>query len=88
MPVGRPLWLAVTSGLGKLSQRSAVGVVVGVVIAIEPDIFAELAALPIGALSGDHDGMAVGRNLNISEADRVKEFVQRELGLAGCESKC
>ena len=51
--VGRPLGLGVVTGLGELNQ--SVG-------AVEPEIIAENFLIPVGALGGDHDGIAVGRD--------------------------
>ena len=65
--VGRPLGLGFVAGLGELNQR---------VGAVEPEIVAEDFLIPVGALGGDHDGIAVGRNGHGVVAYRVEEFVE------------
>src|SRR5580658_1214595 len=71
--VGRPLGLGVVTGLGQLNQ--CVG-------AVEPEIGAEDLLVPVGALGGDHDGIAVGRDGHAVVTYRVEEFVESQLGLA------
>src|SRR5579871_6554435 len=58
--------------LRELRQRSAAVAS----IPVEPEVFAEDFLVPVGALCGDDDGAAVGRNLHAVEGDGIEEFIQ------------
>ena len=79
--VGRPLGFGVVSRLRQLNQIARSSSAFGVVV-IEPEIAAEDLLVPVGALGCDHNRVAVGRNLERREVDRVEELVERELGFA------
>ena len=52
-------------------------------VAIEPQILAEDALLPVGALGFDDNGMTVRRKLDCRLVDIIKEFVQCEFRFVG-----
>jgi len=77
--IGGPLRLGVVTRLRELSQSS---VTVGI-IAIEPEIFAEDALVPVGTKGPNDYRAAVRGDFHVGEADKVKKFVERELGFIG-----
>jgi len=83
--VGGPVGFGVVAGLGELNERVGLGV-----RAVEIEVGAEDLPVPIGALGGDYNGIAVGRNFDCRVADGVEEVVEGEFGfgLGGGESGC
>jgi hypothetical protein len=65
------------AGLRELNQGAGFAVVV-----VEPEIVAEDLLVPIGALGGDDDGVAVGRDGDGGVIDGVEKFVESEFGFA------
>jgi hypothetical protein len=52
------------------------------VVTKEPEVAAEDLLVPVGAVGGDDDGVAVRRDLDRPEVDGVEELVEDEFGVA------
>src|SRR5580704_18538863 len=73
--IGRPLRLAVMTGLGQLRESGA--------IAIKPEVVTIDILVPIGALGLEYQRVPVGRKPQLGNIDRVEKLVEREFGLVG-----
>src|ERR1700691_5439489 len=81
--IGGPLRRIVVTGLCQLRERA------GAPIAIEPKVVAIDALAPIRALSLKYERVPVGRKLQVGYIDRIKEFVERQLGfVSGMGESC
>src|SRR5579862_8069075 len=78
LAIGRPLWRSVVARLRQLRQGAAGSAGSG--SSIEPQIFAVNLLLPVGSLGLNDDRGAVRRNFHGRKANRVKEFVERNVG--------
>ena len=68
--------------LRELYQLSGgLGVVRATRRSVQPKLFAEDLALPVGPFGLNHDRIPVSRNPYIGEADGVEEFIESQLGL-------
>ena len=73
--IGGPLGVGVVSGLRELDERFAI-------VTIEPEVRAEDLLIPVSAIGDKDYRVAVGREFDGAEADRVEEVVEREFGFA------
>src|SRR4051794_9634171 len=70
LAVGRPFEAAIATGMSEQYRGSAI-------FAIDPDIAPEPVIVPVGSPCSDEYGITIWRNLDLSNSDAIKKFVER-----------